>query len=305
VNKKWLAGGIVLLLLLTICAVYIFIPRTLTVSVYTKVNCTTDGSLRILNGSHFWEGLPRILHSQDQYLLTGHYFQRVTITRQGSDGKDIEGSIKVVPLSWDDTIVMQWSGAFPTSLNPLKRALQYQEAKNTKQEMTGFLDTLASFLGKKEHIYGMDVKAGLVKDTEMVTTRWARPAYPSTADVYEKIDLLRSYVKSQGARETGYPMLNATRAKNDSFEIMVAIPVNRRLPGNRIITSKRFVSWKSFEAEVRGGPAVVEEAMAQLRYYVTDYHHTFMSIPFQSLVTERKQEPDTLQWVTRVVQLVN
>lgn len=304
-NKKWLAGSVVIILLLTICAVYIFIPRTLLVSVYTKVNCTSDGALRMINGSHFWEGLPRAVHSNDHYRLTGNYFQRVTMIRQRNDGKDIEGSIKVVPLTWDDTIVMQWSGVIPTSLNPLKRFLQYQEAKNTKVEMTGFLDTLASFLGRKEHIYGMDVNAGVIKDTEMVTTRWARTAYPGTADVYEKIGLLRSYIKSQGAKETGYPMLNATRDKNDSFEIMVAVPVSRRLAGNAVITSKRFISWKAFEGEVRGGPAVVEEAMVQLRNYVTDYRHTFMSIPFQSLVTERNQEPDTLKWVTRVVQLVN
>ncbi|MES1249426.1 MAG: hypothetical protein ABUL46_02010 [Chitinophaga rupis] len=304
-NKKWPAGVIILILLITISAVYIFIPRTLTVSVYTKVNCSSGGALRMINGSRFWEGLPQAFHSNDTYRLTGNYFQRVTMIRQRSDGKEIEGSLKVVSLPWDDTVVLQWSGSFPTSLNPVKRVIQYQEAKTTKREMTSFLSNLSSFLGRKENIYGVSFNTGMITDTEMVTTRWARPAYPGTTDIYEKIGLLRSYIKSQGAKETGYPMLNATREKNDSFEIMVAIPVNRRLAGNTLIASKRFVSWKTFEGEVKGGPAVAEEAMKQLHYYVTDYRHTFMSIPFQSLMTERNQEPDTLKWVTRVVQLVN
>lgn len=307
-NKKWLAGGIILILLITTCAVYVFIPRTLVVSIYTKANCSSQGALRIMNMEHFWEELPGVIHGSDHYRLTGKYFQRVTIARQRGDGEaasQVEGSVRVVPLSWDDTVVLQWSSSSPSSLNPLKRVIQYENAKSIKRDMAVFLDTLASFLGKKENIYGIDVKGGLLKDTEMVTTRWSRSVYPGTADIYEKIGLLRKYIAAQGAREIDYPMLNVTRSKNDSFEIMVAVPVNKRLAGTPVIIPKQFVSWKTMEAEVRGGAATVENAMWQLRYYVTDYRHTFMSIPFQSLVTERIREPDTLQWVTRVVQLVN
>jgi hypothetical protein len=119
------------------------------------------------------------------------------------------------------------------------------------------------------------------------------------------IGVIRTYITGQGAKETSHPMLHTSRRVDGRFESMVAIPIDRRLDGNDSLTPKRFVPWKIVMGEVRGGASTAEEAMRQLHLYIEDYEHTSMAIPFQSLVTERDQEPDTTRWITRVIQPVS
>ena len=80
----------------------------------------------------------------------------------------------------------------------------------------------------------------------------------------------------------------------------MAIPVNKELPGNNKISFSRFVPWKVLTAEVKGGNYTVEEAMHQMKVFISDYQKTAMAIPFESLVTDRSKEPDTLKWVTGI-----
>ena len=306
VNKKWLAAGVLIILLLLISSVYIFIPGIITVSTYTMVECTPGGAFRTMSQETFWENLPGETDSKDHYRLIGKFFQRVDIIREKGKGRQqIEGSIKIVPTPVFDSIALQWNCSFPSGLNPVKRILQYEAAKSIKENMTGLLASLRSFLEKKQNIYGFDVKDTLTRDTAMVATKWERETYPGTSDMYEKIGLLRSYAASQGAKEMDYPMINVSKAKNGRYECMVAVPVDRELKGNSVIFPRRFISWNIFMGEVRGGAASAEQALARLHQYTTDYQRTAMSIPFQSLVTERDKEPDTLKWVTRVILPVN
>jgi len=76
--------------------------------------------------------------------------------------------------------------------------------------------------------------------------------------------------------------------------------VNKELAGNGKIFFSRFVPWKVLTAEVRGGIWTVKEAMHQMDIYIADYQKTAMAIPFQSLVTNRMEEPDTLKWITGI-----
>ena len=100
-------------------------------------------------------------------------------------------------------------------------------------------------------------------------------------------------------------MLNAAPEKDGRFRVMVAIPVDRYLKGNAAVSGRRFISWKILRGETKGGAASAEQALAQLKQYMSDIQRTAMSIPFQSLVTERDREADTSKWVTRVVVPVN
>ena len=81
---------------------------------------------------------------------------------------------------------------------------------------------------------------------------------------------------------------------------MVAIPTNKQLKGNGKIFFSRFVPWKVLTAEVHGGSGNVEEALHQMKVYMGDYQKTAMAIPFQSLVTDRSKETDTLKWITNI-----
>jgi hypothetical protein len=184
--------------------------------------------------------------------------------------------------------------------------LQYKEARAIKNNMIGVLSVLRSFLEKKENVYGIDVKETMSEDSNLVVTKLLSASYPSTAEIYRLIETLRRYIASQGAKETAHPMLHVANRKNkgNQIETMVAIPVDRKLKGNGLIFPKRYIPWKIMVGEVRGGPYTAELAMERLQQYVQDHQKQAMGIPFQSLVTERVHEPDTIRWITRVVQAV-
>lgn len=139
----------------------------------------------------------------------------------------------------------------------------------------------------------------------MVTIRWESDRYPSPDSIYARVDMMRKYIKEEGAQITNYPMLNVVRGNNGRFKNMAAVPTDRLLKGRGLIFPSRFISWKIITGEVRGGEAIVEKAITGLSKYATDRQHTSMAIPFQFLVTERNREPDTLKWRTRVCLPVN
>ena len=123
---------------------------------------------------------------------------------------------------------------------------------------------------------------------------------PLKANIYNLIGNLRKYINLKDAKETNYPMLHINKINDTAFKTMVAVPVNKYLEGNGKIFNKRFVPWKVLTAEVKGGTYTVNEAIDQMAIYRSDYQIQAMALPFASLVTDRSEEPDTLQWITRI-----
>jgi hypothetical protein len=124
--------------------------------------------------------------------------------------------------------------------------------------------------------------------------------YPTTTYIYALIDSVRHYVNGQGAVVHNPPLLNVVRTAEGRYRTMVALSVNKQLRGADGIVAKRFVPWKMIEAEVHGGPHMADGAFDKLYKFRDDYHLDIMSIPFEFLETDRRLEPDTAKWVTRV-----
>jgi hypothetical protein len=81
---------------------------------------------------------------------------------------------------------------------------------------------------------------------------------------------------------------------------MIAIPVNRRLKGTARILPREFVPWKMIEGDVYGGVYTVEKAFGLMQQYRTDNNLSIMALPYQTMITDRRREPDTTKWVTRI-----
>jgi len=95
-------------------------------------------------------------------------------------------------------------------------------------------------------------------------------------------------------------MLNVTKEGTNQYQFMIGIPVNRILPKQDGIFPTRLVPGNFMVTEVRGAQQQIDEALSQLNYYFSDYGKTAMAIPFQSLITDRSQEPDSTKWITRI-----
>jgi len=199
-----------------------------------------------------------------------------------------------------DSIAIEWKSELPESSNPVNRVKNYIRARKLQNCMSDILKHLKTFLGDADKIYGIHLHEIISKDSTLTATRFLSRGYPSTGNIYNSITSLKKYITSQGAKENNYPMLHVKKVNDTTFETMVAIPVNKYLPGNGKIFFKRFVPWKVLTAEVKGGTSTVDEALNQMEIYIADYHREAMAIPFESLVTDRSKQPDTLQWITQI-----
>jgi len=123
-------------------------------------------------------------------------------------------------------------------------------------------------------------------------------AYPTTAEVYAKIDSLRKYIISRNAAAIDSPMLNVSKVSGTQFKMTVAIAVNKQLLGDGRISNLNFVPWKMLEGAVHGGVYTVEEAFEEMQKFKIDNNISIMALPYQSLITDRRKEQDTTKWVT-------
>jgi len=95
-------------------------------------------------------------------------------------------------------------------------------------------------------------------------------------------------------------MLNVFETGPESYEAMVAIPTKWDIPMEGNFKLKKMVLGNILVGEVKGGVKTITQQEKELAFYVTDHNKMSPAISFQSLVTNRLQEPDTSKWVTRL-----
>jgi hypothetical protein len=301
------------LCILGLASVYIFIPSKLEISKVEYVKCNVNGAFRVLSNEKTWHkwwpgdnsannkndtSTQNFFYKGYSYHLSEKLYKAIDIPIT-YDNATLESKIIIIKLNIDSVAIM-WNCLLPNHFNPITRLLKYNEAENIKNNMSEILSALSKFLENKENIYGINLHVIMSKDSTMVLTKKISSTYPATNEIYSLIGNLKKYIASQKAKENNFPMLHVKKLEDSTFETMVAIPVNKELPGNGAISFSRFVPWKVLTAEVKGGDKTVQEAMHQMKVYISDYQKMAMAIPFESLVTDRSKEPDTTKWVTNI-----
>jgi hypothetical protein len=298
--KKWLIGTGLMIIVAT-ASVYLFIPDTLVVSQAMAVKCNPYAAFRTMSKDQGWEKCwPSPNEGGNVYSVSGRLRQQMQISI-GNGGRKDSGHLFILPKADVDSSVLQWQCTLLAGYNPFKRIARYREALVIRHETGVMLSNLRSYLEMKIHVYGMDLYLTKSRDSTLVMMQWKTIVYPETKELYAVIMKLRKYASSQGAKETDPPMLHVLTGSGGSFEVMVAVPVDKQLKGEGNIVPRKFVPWKIISGEVRGGAYTAEQAMVQLQQYMEDHQYPAMAMPFQALVTERNNEPDTSRWVTRVI----
>jgi hypothetical protein len=96
-------------------------------------------------------------------------------------------------------------------------------------------------------------------------------------------------------------MLNIYKNSDSSYLARVALPVDKKLNDSGNIQYRWMLKGGNILiTEVKGGPHQIEKAFGEMANYVEDHGRTAPAIPFQSLVTDRRIEPDTNKWITKV-----
>ena len=115
------------------------------------------------------------------------------------------------------------------------------------------------------------------------------------------VDELRAYILQQGAKETGYPMLNVFTKDSINYLVKVALPVSKALPSSGTMSYRWMLPGGNILiTEVKGGPEEIKRAYRQVELYISDFQRVAPAIPFESLVTDRRAEKDSTKWITRI-----
>lgn len=307
-KKTWMA--ILLLLLLGLISIYIFIPKEIKLSKVVAVNCSINAGTRFIMDTSQWikwwpsnansvNRKQQLLewnqasHQADQALFNGFGIQT------SFQKRNIKGELIFAQLGLDSMAIF-WNYQLVSGWSPLKRIQDYLFLKDLKEVINDPLKGLQAFLESKEKVYGMQIVQDMVKDTILVSTKKILTNQPSQETVLAMIQQLKQYAQQNGARETGFPMLNITVLDSTHFQTMVALPVDKQIPETSTFSWKRMVAGKILIGEIKGGAKTAESAMKQMQLYVQDYHITSPAIPFYSLVTDRGLEKDSTKWITRI-----
>jgi len=297
---------------LAIATIYYIIPEKLVVSQLTTINCTSGASYRLLHDDENWgkwwpENDSSITGTKQKntHILDLTKFEVVKKLTNGVDiniqnrNLDLASTLLVIPLP-GDSIALRWNCTIPSGNNPFTRIKRYQEAKSVKNKLSVVSQSMKQFLEKKENVYDFTIQRTSIQDTLLIAATNKFRFKPSTKEVYDLLSKLENYINNNGAIQTGSPMTNTSVMVDSSFQLMVAIPVNKQLPGNGNIFPRKLIKGNYLMTEVQGGPYTIQVALDQLKLYAEDYRRTTIAIPFESLITNRETIRDTAQWKTRI-----
>jgi len=295
-----------LLILAAFIAGYFLISKSQQFILSTDMNCTDEGATRLVQNKEKWNLCwPGEKEGNDLYTFKNYHYRINKIMLDGFEatiynGTDsLKSNLQILPVGTDSS-EFQLSGSYRFSSNPIGRFVQYFRMKNMQNNMAELLIAIKPFFEKDENIYGMKIEKQKVKDSSFVSLRNSYTHYPSTEEIYGMVNSLKEYIIKKKGVENGYPMLNVFETGPESYEAMVAIPTKWDIPMEGNFKLKKMVLGNILVGEVKGGVKTITQQEKELAFYVTDHNKMSPAISFQSLVTNRLQEPDTSKWVTRL-----
>lgn len=297
---------LVLIILISLLAGYFLISGSQRFIMSTGIHCTDEGAMRLVQNKEKWPlWWPGEKEGNNRYAFRKYHYTVNKIMLDGFDATVYAGSdslksyLQVLPLGVDSS-EFQISGSYTFSSNPFRRYAQYFGYKRMQNNMADLLIATKSFFEKEENIYGMKIAMQKVKDSSLVSIKNSFAHYPSTEEIYSMVSSLKEYIMKKKGVENNFPMLNIYKAGAESYEAMVAIPTKWDIPMEGNFQLKKMVLGNILVGEVKGGVQTVMEAEKQLSFYVNDHQKMSPAISFQSLVTNRLQEPDTSKWITKL-----
>jgi len=294
---------LVLLLVFALTAVYLFIPRKIKIETAAPLNAALPGVFRtLINDSiwkKWWPGETPFTYNKQTYSIKRRLFNVFDIDIY-SDKDTINSQMELVLIN-ENTMTILWNAEQISSNDPFKRFIRHRHAKQTEKNMNAILQSLKTFLQKKENIYGVDIRETLVSDSALISTRRKFDHYPNAQEVDSMIQSLKKYISQNNAIEKNSPMLNVFELGNSRYEAMTAIPVDKALQKTNEFAPKFLLKGGNIlEVKIQGGPYTIEKGLKELENYRADYKFDSPAIPYQLLVTDRAKEPDTTKWITRL-----
>lgn len=303
-KRAGIIAGLILIGLLMV--VYMFIPSIITVGKTVSVKCIDKNVLQLLSNQQGWaKWLPGEAVVDDSIHYNGYDLKLGAATYTSIqfealyNGYLIHNEIGFVKDSITKTKVSLVS-SIATGINPITRFKKWKQMKQYETFINQLLNRFISFAEEKKNIYGVDIKDGRIPDSLFISMRKTFNHFPTSTEVYEMVDKLHTYTITRNAKQVNAPMMHLEQLDNHHFEIMVALPIDKVIENEGIFSFKQMVKGNTLIAEVIGGRASIDAGLKALEQFKSDYQFTSPAISFELMITDRRAEPDTAKWVTRL-----
>jgi hypothetical protein len=301
---------IIIIITVIITATYIFIPNKLSVTNSILARCSQPCANRVINNYNnwptWWKEETKTASKQEHTInnvnftyVSGNFSDAMVNLQTG--GLKIPSSI-LTGMNTHDSAFISWTYTINTGNTPWQKLAAYFASKKLNGGIKTALSNLQQTLNTPALIYGTDITTTKLTDSTLVAIKAQSPAYPSTEQIYALVEKLETYAKANGAAATNYPMLNIDNANSNMYNYMVALPVNKQLPNSGNIEMKKLLANGNFlmSGECIGGISKIKKFATAIEEFKNDYSFISPAIPFQSLITNRKTEPDSNKWVTKM-----
>ncbi|MBC7744518.1 MAG: hypothetical protein H7096_05395 [Flavobacterium sp.] len=302
--------GLLILCIVSLGGVYLFIPAQIIVSKAERV----ESSERIITQyvsnyqyrNRWWPEKYKVAEQDTQTnnlkgflykFSTGNLNYKSILIKKGNFQNQSLLNWQIVSKN---TYEISWRMVIKASNNPLERFLQYQKARLIKNNMDLIFEKLLSYVVSSKNIYGYDIKRSMVKDTILATYTITSPIFPETKKVYDLIGIVKKFADKNEVKQVNKPMLNVSQISESEYQATVAIPINKDVVTKSEVKIRKMIPGNILELTVTGGPRHIENGFKQLRLYINDFQLTSPAMPFELLITDRVQQPDTSKWVTKI-----
>jgi hypothetical protein len=305
--KKVLLVILILLIILFSC-IYIFIPGQIRISAIALAPCIAKNVTGCLANNALvdqWWPEHEAKKNDTSFPYKKYDYSISEVFTDGAeiqlsrDRKNLNSKLTIIPYG-KDSCAANWQTSYTSSLNPFKRLNEYLNAGNIKDDMQDLLNSLLNFAGNIKNVYGFPIERTTFTDTILFATRFSSTFYPSVETIYDHINQIKKRIKDAGATEKDFPMLNVNQLDSNKYEAMIAICINKEIPGDQSFFVSRMVPMKDrfLRTEVTGGEQNIQKAHKAIRDYMNDRFLSAPAIPFEILVTDRSKETDTSKWKT-------
>jgi predicted transcriptional regulator YdeE len=309
--KRFFALLILLLVLATI-AIYILIPATLKIAAVNIIPTNSEAAFRVISNPGNWikwtiGDAPADVQVDNNGAFTkdGNSFFINEILHNAAKIKITQGNLQtsslftIMPITKDSSL-MQWESEISTGSNPITKIERYRQALALKKSINSILSNLHQFLEKQDNVYGYNFHVGSTTDTVLVAFKSHSTNYPDTKTIYNSIFNLQQYVTKKGAKQVAPPMLNITQNENNTYDYMIALPVDKRIDADLPYLYRQLVPGSFLITKIYGGEARINDALSMMQLYINDNGKTPVAIPFRRLITDRLNNPDSTKWETEI-----
>lgn len=288
--------SVLAILLLSLTAVYLFIPSQILIKGSQMVYQPSSSVVRGMMQTSKWsEWMPKDISIKATSSLVA------TIqTTLNQDGVEVPVVFSIIGRADKNALI-----GFETSMDnnqwsPIARIQYYLFAKKIQNKLDRVLAAAVSYYNESKGVYGFDIVETKVKDSSYLALDQILNDTPSIEQIYQMVSKLEQYVNSKNGRAIGAPMVNITRMDEKEVYIQVAIPLERDINVSDGFTIKKMVLGNLLSVKVQGDQAKVDQAFEATKQYINDKQKTSPAIPFVIYNTNRLLEKDSSRWVSTI-----